>query len=125
MLVYREHRIKEEEEGAAEEEKEQLILPGLDFWRNRQWFGESIPAHKPVGLLDSFSLRTWQDKSETGFALPTFKNIICASHLDICPASQLKFVAKIKVPEELHCTLVDVDPVGCSKQKKIHLIISR
>ena len=41
------------------------------------------------------------------------------SCLDVRPASQLNLVAEIKLPQDLHRTLVDVDPVGCSKQKSV------
>lgn len=50
----------EEREEEEEEENGQLSLPRLDYWRNRQRFGKSIPAHKPVGLLKSFPLRKRQ-----------------------------------------------------------------
>lgn len=35
------------------------------------------------------------------------------SYLHLSLASQLKFVAKIEVPQDLHGALVDVDSVGC------------
>jgi len=41
--------------------------------------------------------------------------LIEGMYLDFCPASQLQLIAEIKLPKDLHCTLVDVDPLGCSK----------
>lgn len=38
------------------------------------------------------------------------------SYLDLSLASQLKFVAKIEVPQDLYGALVDVDSVGCVQQ---------
>lgn len=38
------------------------------------------------------------------------------SYLDLCLASQLKFVAKIEFPQDLYSALVDVDSVSCVKQ---------
>lgn len=48
------------------------------------------------------------------------------SYLDFRLASQLELVAEVKVLQDLHCALVDVDPVGCSKPKhgyyKFHVV---
>lgn len=35
------------------------------------------------------------------------------SYLDLCLASQLKFVAKAEFPQDLYSALVDVDSVSC------------
>lgn len=43
-------------------------------------------------------------------------NMIYLSYLDLCLASQLKFVAKIEFPQDLYSALVDVDSVSCVKQ---------
>lgn len=38
------------------------------------------------------------------------------SYLDLSLASQLQFVAKIEVPQDLYGALVDMDSVGCIQQ---------
>lgn len=67
-------------------ERERLILPRLDFWRNGQWFGKSIPANKPVGFLESFPLKSQQeyrfgDKFYIKGEKKTYKHI----HLGVLP----------------------------------------
>lgn len=51
-----------------------LFLPRLDFRRNRQRFGKSIPADQPVSLLISFSLcitGKWRQEGTEGKAQRT------------------------------------------------------
>lgn len=85
-----------------EEEKRKLFLPGLKFWRNRQRFGKSIPAYKPVGLLYSFPLRkrenvrnTWTEAVTDFIHMQKSRLSDERSYLDFRPASQLDLVAEI------------------------------
>lgn len=66
-------------------EREQLILPRLDFWRNRQWFGKSIPANKPVGFLKSFPLQEYRFRFRDKFHIKYEKNTYKCIYLGILP----------------------------------------